>query len=153
MTKNTNTTIEELIKRTKRTVKIDYIHTCLKCSDGSKLTKTELKEWSDKGLNEICRRHPDSFRDYIENPPVKLIKFLANCTDKKGKELAFEGQYENMEKFEAELTKEKMTAIKIVPAKGNHLCRYCMGIAEGSNKDLLCDDCKELFGHTLFTEL
>jgi len=41
----------------------------------------------------------------------------------------------------------------IAPVKGHHLCRYCGSLAEGDFEDLLCKDCRECFGHSLFTEL
>ena len=41
----------------------------------------------------------------------------------------------------------------IVNARANHLCRYCGEITKGSDKDLLCDECKEIFGHSLYSEL
>ena len=37
--------------------------------------------------------------------------------------------------------------------KENHICKYCGGIAKGDCEDLLCDDCRMLFGHTLYSEL
>jgi hypothetical protein len=43
--------------------------------------------------------------------------------------------------------------VNIYPKKGHHLCKYCGQVAEGSNTDLLCNDCHELFGHTLYSEL
>lgn len=41
----------------------------------------------------------------------------------------------------------------IVPAKGHHICKYCQSIADGSDKDVLCKDCRDLFGHYLYSEL
>ena len=37
--------------------------------------------------------------------------------------------------------------------RGKHSCKYCGGIAEGTYTDLLCKDCRETFGHSLFSEL
>jgi hypothetical protein len=34
-----------------------------------------------------------------------------------------------------------------------HECKYCNNITHGNESDLLCDDCKETFGHSSFTEL
>ena len=36
---------------------------------------------------------------------------------------------------------------------GKHLCKYCGDIVEGEYEDILCEDCKETFGHSLFSEL
>jgi len=45
------------------------------------------------------------------------------------------------------------TIINIVPANNNHRCKYCEGIAEGTYEDVLCEECRETFGHTFFSEL
>lgn len=37
--------------------------------------------------------------------------------------------------------------------KGYHRCKYCDWIAEGDFEDLLCSDCRESFGHSLYSEL
>jgi hypothetical protein len=37
--------------------------------------------------------------------------------------------------------------------RGKHICKYCGGLAEGSFVDLLCQPCRETFGHSLFSEL
>ncbi|MCL2555441.1 MAG: hypothetical protein FWE03_00280 [Firmicutes bacterium] len=37
--------------------------------------------------------------------------------------------------------------------RGKHSCRYCGSIAEGTYEDLLCEDCRSTFGHSLFSEL
>ena len=42
--------------------------------------------------------------------------------------------------------------IKRLP-RGSHLCKYCGDIAEGTYADLLCPDCRETFGHSLYSEL
>lgn len=44
------------------------------------------------------------------------------------------------------------TACTKIP-RGKHACKYCGQIAEGTHKDLLCSDCREIFGHTMFSEL
>ena len=36
---------------------------------------------------------------------------------------------------------------------GKHRCKYCGGIAEGTHDDLLCGECRENFGHSLYSEL
>ena len=34
-----------------------------------------------------------------------------------------------------------------------HKCKYCGNIVKGTYTDLLCDDCKMTFGHSLYSEL
>jgi rubrerythrin len=36
---------------------------------------------------------------------------------------------------------------------GKHICKYCGNIVEGEYEDLLCDECREIFGHSLYSEL
>jgi len=42
---------------------------------------------------------------------------------------------------------------KVVDAKTHHICKYCGGLAKGKDDDVLCSDCRELFGHAFFSEL
>ena len=51
------------------------------------------------------------------------------------------------------LMREGYKVTEVVDAKNHHICGYCNGIAEGDMEDLLCRDCRELFGHTLYSEL
>lgn len=39
-----------------------------------------------------------------------------------------------------------------IPA-GHHLCGYCGELTVGANEDILCSDCKSVFGHTRYSEL
>lgn len=43
--------------------------------------------------------------------------------------------------------------IEIVNGSDHHICKYCGSVASGSDEDMLCDDCAELFGHRFFCEL
>ena len=45
------------------------------------------------------------------------------------------------------------TLRRIVPQKGHHICRYCYGVADGEQSDILCEECREVFGHTFYSEL
>lgn len=42
---------------------------------------------------------------------------------------------------------------KIRVADNKHLCGYCYSIVNGTDEDVLCNECRELFGHSLFSEL
>lgn len=46
----------------------------------------------------------------------------------------------------------KWTECKKVP-EDKHVCKYCGNIADGTHTDLLCAECREAFGHTLYSEL
>lgn len=34
-----------------------------------------------------------------------------------------------------------------------HKCKYCGEFTKGMDGDVLCDDCREIFGHTFYSEL
>ena len=44
------------------------------------------------------------------------------------------------------------TDIKVLE-KNKHICKYCGSITEGEYENILCSDCRECFGHTLYSEL
>lgn len=43
--------------------------------------------------------------------------------------------------------------LQIEYQRGHHLCPYCGSIAKGTDKDILCEDCRETFGHYSIEEL
>lgn len=46
----------------------------------------------------------------------------------------------------------KWTECELLP-RGKHTCKYCGNIADGTLADLLCGECRQTFGHSLFSEL
>ena len=53
-----------------------------------------------------------------------------------------------------DVAEKTVEEIERCPERGNtHTCRYCGGEADGYDPDLLCEDCRGLFGHTYFSEL
>ena len=52
-----------------------------------------------------------------------------------------------------ELTNLGWGIMKIIEESKAHLCKYCGEIVEGTDSDILCDDCRELFGHVFYSEL
>jgi len=46
---------------------------------------------------------------------------------------------------------EKITAV--YDANNHHICKYCGGIANGIDEDILCKECRDVFGHAFFSEL
>ena len=34
-----------------------------------------------------------------------------------------------------------------------HECKYCGAVTNGADENVLCKDCREIFGHTFFSEL
>lgn len=43
--------------------------------------------------------------------------------------------------------------IRVVSSESYHICKYCGRIEKGINKDVLCKECREIFGHDLYSEL
>lgn len=42
---------------------------------------------------------------------------------------------------------------EIIDLSGKHVCKYCGEITDGDYEDLLCEDCRCIFGHALYSEL
>ncbi len=132
--------------------KIDYINRCVKFK-GKKISKSQLKTWPDSKIDAICERFADDFKDFIKNPPVKLTKFYIEATDKQGDRVTMEASYFDAETCEKSMASDGYKIARIVPARGHHICMYCNGIADGAQKDILCDDCRDMFGHYSYYEL
>jgi len=41
----------------------------------------------------------------------------------------------------------------VTSTRGKHICRYCGSIAKGKEEDRLCDECRNVFGHSFYSEL
>lgn len=136
-----------------RTQKIAFINERLRNKDGKRIPKTKLKDMSDKFLDETCERFADAFQDYLANPPIKLTRFFAEVSSADGKDYTLEGKAENIEAYKEMLINDNYTVTKIVPAKGHHVCKYCGSVTDGSQSDILCEDCREIFGHSFYSEL
>ena len=84
-----------------------------------------------------------------------MAKYILYSGTKRG-----EFSYSGKDKSEAELLKivqssnpaDNWQSIKKLP-RGSHICKYCGNIAEGTYQELLCADCRETFGHSLYSEL
>lgn len=42
---------------------------------------------------------------------------------------------------------------KVYDRNNHHICKYCGGIANGADEDILCAECRDDFGHAFFSEL
>lgn len=130
---------------------VDFIHHNFR-RDGKKIPKKTLNSYSDAVLGEIIRKNnsEDSLKAWINRP--KMIKFMVEGIQD-GVNKSWNCEHPSEEACKAAFEEEKIKVTKIVTAKGNHRCRYCNGIAEGVNKDLLCESCRELFGHSYYSQL
>lgn len=43
--------------------------------------------------------------------------------------------------------------VDVADANTNHICKYCGEITKGTDEDVLCDECREIFGHSFYSEL
>ena len=86
---------------------------------------------------------------------MKRTKFLAEITDKKGKQytVSFRALAHTVSGAGALLNVKGYRVQKVVHAKDHHICKYCNRISEGSCEDLLCSYCQHTFGHSLYSEL
>lgn len=134
-----------------RQQKIDFISGCLSRS-GKRITKKELSRFPDSALDEVCARFSDKFEEFLNTPKVKLQKFyVEGIAD--NKEVTYEVKSVDEQTCIDKFKSEGVEVTKIVLARGHHICQYCGSIAEGTYKDLLCGRCKDIFGHSLFSEL
>ena len=137
-----------------RSQKINFINAQIRFGDKKKkMPKAVLKDWSDERINGICEKYAESFQQFLDNPPAKLEKFIAEVTDENGKDYTMEGKFPNIDDFKKSLIADKYKVGKVVPARGHHICMYCGSIADGSQKDILCEECQMTFGHYSYNQL
>ena len=43
--------------------------------------------------------------------------------------------------------------LDVADANTHHICKYCGDIAQGTDEDVLCQDCRMTFGHAFYSEL
>lgn len=134
-----------------RTQKIDFIYHNF-TRKGKRITKKELNDYRDAEIDYIINTYSneDEVLKWVNRP--KAIKYFVEAT-KDGKPLTFEVKATDENNLRKLFQKENMDIEKYVVAKGHHICKYCGGIADGTTKDVLCGDCRETFGHYLYSEL
>ena len=49
------------------------------------------------------------------------------------------------------MLEEKIIAVH--DANTHHICKYCGGVAKGIDEDVLCEECRYVFGHAFYSEL
>lgn len=158
------------MKHTKENL-VNYLHKCLThVGTQQEVSKSELKKCSREELEHLLE-HFELTEQFgvIPDQEKFFVIFLADAksdkdnsnNDSPDDQSDDEGSYGYSQEWNATGEKTLRTYLKehgykfvnIYPKKGHHLCKYCGQIAEGSNTDLLCNDCHELFGHTRYSEL
>ena len=130
---------------------IDYI-----CNNftikGRKISKKTLNQHSTEYLENIIEKNHcwKSLEEWINKP--KLIKFIADGI-KDGMSCSWDCCYSSEEECRKNLENEGVKVIKIATKSNHHRCKYCGSIASGKATDILCDECREIFGHAYYSEL
>lgn len=134
-----------------KTQLVDYIHNNFK-RGGKKITKKELNSFSTDALMSIVSNNncEQKLEEWINRP--KLVKFMVDGIED-GKTFSWDCEYVSEEECRKAFEQRGVVVEKILPQKGNHRCKYCGGAAEGSDTNLLCEECRELFGHAFYYEL
>lgn len=130
---------------------VDYLYNNFELN-GSKLTKARLNNTPYESLMKIITNNncEEELEEWINKP--KMEKFMVDGISN-GKEYSWDTEAENEEECRKAFESEGIIVKRIANKQNYHRCKYCNGIAEGKQSDLLCDKCRETFGHTLFSEL
>lgn len=130
---------------------VDYIYNNFSIK-GKKLTKKMLNEMPIEKLESIvvANHCENKLEEWINRP--KMIKYMVDGFQD-GKALSWDCEYPNEEACKKAFEDDGIKVIKIATKSNHHRCKYCGSIAEGKNSDVLCDECRETFGHTFYSEL
>jgi hypothetical protein len=83
-----------------------------------------------------------------------MTNYYVEVTDNKtNEEFLLEMKNSTQEDINSYCKTNNYKVNKIANTNNSHICKYCKGIAEGKEKDLLCKECRETFGHYLYSEL
>ena len=151
---------------------VDFIYASFNFKGG--MTKKRLREYPLEKLEKVITKnnsgtlhsvilykvitknnYEEKYKEYLKS--LKYPKYFVDANID-GKDLCFDGlKAPNKDIIEDILKKDypdvKISITKIVLNKNNHRCKYCGEIVEGTNKDYLCEECCEVFGHHLYSEL
>lgn len=47
----------------------------------------------------------------------------------------------------------RVKILNIYDGNTHHICKYCGEVAKGTDEDILCEDCRDIFGHAFYSEL
>lgn len=129
--------------------KVDFLYGIGVSAKGKRISKRDLQKISSKVLDDIFEkfRVTHDFEAWKNRP--KLSAFYAEC--KSG--VIFQVEAVSSEEAEKRITEDGEEVVRVVPIKEHHICPYCNGLADGFDSDMLCEECRMLFGHTYIDEL
>lgn len=138
------------MKATKTQI-VDFIYNNFRIG-GRKPTKKRLNECSIETLERIIINNncQAELTAWINRP--KMIKFMVDGIQD-GEHYSWDCEYANEEECRKAFEDDNVEIVKIAPKKNHHRCKYCGSIAEGKDTDLLCEECRECFGHYYYSEL
>ena len=132
--------------------KIDFVWANFKFKSG--IRKRHIEAMTDDWLDSHIERASLTVEEWLEQKKWDKY-YVSGMTTEHGKytECVWEVKAKSEEHAIETLKAEGVKVFYAVPTKGHHICKYCKGIAKGTDKDLLCDDCRVSFGHTFYSEL
>lgn len=142
------------MKGTKKQL-VDYLYQNFTFKGG--MTKKKLETYPIEELEKVVTKNnkEKDYEKYLKelNYPkffvdVKIDEKLMAYDNLKAKD-----EKEVKKIIEKDYPNSQIEILKIVNARGYHRCKYCQEITKGSNKDYLCEECHETFGHYLYSEL
>lgn len=134
-----------------KTQMVDFIYNNFTMK-GKKIPKKTLNTYSKEALEGIIIKNncQDRFTNWINKP--KMIKFIVDGVQN-GTYYSWDCEYPSEDECRKAFEKDGIKVTKIATKSNHHRCKYCGTIAKGKIADLLCDDCRECFGHTYYSEL
>jgi len=140
------------MRRNNRATKIRFIHeNFIAKKNGKKIPKSKLSRLSDANLDEFITKAQPLYDQFL-----RTTDYIVSITKQNGQTIEWENwEAESENEIREALDSEysNLKRIQIAEAKDRHFCKYCGTVAEGANKDVLCSECHDLFGHNLYSEL
>ena len=139
-----------MIKVSKKDL-VDFVHRNILFSKKKK-SKNDLNKCSKEQLLSFIEKA--NCMEYFENW-LKTPKPTAFYVDgeEDGELKVWECEYPSIEECRNAFESEGIKINNIIKKSDAHICKYCNGIAYGTNKEELCEECQMLFGHTYYYEL
>ena len=82
------------------------------------------------------------------------MRYIALCYSKdQDKNIQFEVEASGKTSVKKTLEDRGFVVLGIETKSNHHFCKYCGNIAESSSDDLLCNECRERFGHMRYSEV
>lgn len=140
------------MRQNNRTTKIRFIHENFRSkTNGKKIPKSKLSQLSDADLDALIAKAQPMYEQFL-----RTTDYIVSITEKDGQTTEWnnwEAESENEIREALDSEYSNLERIQIAEAKNHHFCKYCGTVTEGANKDVLCSECHDLFGHNLYSEL